>query len=95
MMTAIEYTREVGLALVSSIGRFGQDSPYYGQDGCLRLAREYGYGLRGYAEKEAVDALRSSYGMICVIGYNLKPPVDAKEWVAEVEKARTGKVVSA
>ena len=95
MMTAIEYTREVGLALVSSIGRLGQDSPYYGQDGCLRLAREYGYGLRGYAEKEAVDALRSSYGLICVIGYNLKPPVDAKEWVAEVEKARKGKVVSA
>ena len=94
-MTAIEYTREVGLALASSIGRFGQDSPYYGRDGCMRLAREYGYGLRGYAEKEAVDALRSSYSLICVIGYNLKPPVDAKEWVMEVERVRKGESGSA
>jgi len=85
MISAIDYTRELGLALRIQVAR-DPTGPYSGREGALRLAREYGYGLAGYPEKEALDAIGRSYGMICVIGYDLKPPVNAKEWVREVRK---------
>ena len=85
MISAIDYTRELGLALRIQVAR-DPTGPYSGREGALRLAQEYGYGLAEYPEKEAFDALGRSYGMICVIGYDLKPPLDAKEWVREVRK---------
>ena len=85
MISAIDYTRELGLALRIQVAR-DPTGPYSGREGALRLAREYGYGLAEYPEKEAFDALGRSYGMICVIGYDLKPPLDAKDWVREVQK---------
>jgi len=88
MITAIEYTRKLGDALRVAVF---QTDLYSGKEGCLRLAREYGRGLADYPEKEALEALRASYGLICVIGYNMKPPIDAKEWVNEVEKSRKQK----
>ena len=57
---------------------------YEGIDGALRLAREIGYCLRDSDDKEAKDYFDRSYNEICVIGYDLKPPVNKKEWDAEV-----------
>lgn len=85
MISAIEYTRELGQALRIQLAN-NPDGLYAGREGAMRLAREYGYGLADYPEKEAFDALGRSYGMICVIGYDLKPPLDAKDWVREVRK---------
>ena len=84
MIPAIEYTRRVGEALrIANL----QTDLYAGKEGCLRLAREYGSCLSDYSKKEAKDALQSSYALICVVGYSMRPPVDAREWVKEVEKA--------
>lgn len=83
MNTASEYTD----AIRQSASRhcIEEDGIYYGKDGALRLAREYGYGLLDFSEKDAREELRSSYGKICVICFNLKPPIDAKEWITEIE----------
>ena len=86
MISAVEYTRELGQALRVHLAN-DPTGLYSGREGALRLAREYGYGLADYSDKEAFDALGRSYGLICVIGYDLKPPVDAKEWVREVREA--------
>ena len=29
---------------------------------------------------DGTDAFRDSYNYVCVMGYNLKPPVNKKEW---------------
>lgn len=81
--TAMEYTKEIGQAILINIAN--GCNLYLGKEGCLRLAKEYGYGLKDYPEKERRDAMQSSYSIICVKGYNLKPPVDAKEWVKAIE----------
>ena len=65
---------------------FAKDCIYNGKDGCLRLAREYGAGLADLPGNEAKDELQSSYGVLCVRAYLLKPPIDAKEWINEAKK---------
>jgi len=82
-MTAIEYTNELRKALQINLG---QSNLYHGKEGCLRLAREYGSGLADYPKNERLNALRSSYSILCVRGYNLKPPIDAKEWTMAVHE---------
>ena len=62
------------------------DSAYYGKDGNLRLARECGYALNDFNTEGQQEILHSSYGMIYVIGCNLKPILDAKEWITEMSK---------
>ena len=59
---------------------------YEGEEGCLRLAREFGVGLKDYPEKERLEIAKSSYGYLCVRLYNLKPPVSNKEWIREIMK---------
>jgi hypothetical protein len=51
------------------------------------LAREYGYGLKDFPSKEREDMIKSSYSRLCVRFYNLKPPIDAKDWIHEVRKS--------
>lgn len=53
---------------------------YEGEEGAKHLARELGYGLASYKEKEIKEAIQCSYGAICVRFYNLRPPVNAKTW---------------
>lgn len=53
---------------------------YHGREGALRLARECGPAIpcfHKYGEKN----IGATYGAICVIAYNLKPPIDADEWL--------------
>lgn len=83
-MDAREYTAAVRNA-ISLIHR--DCHLYQGEEGAKRLAREYGAGLSDFPEKEAWEALRASYTELCVRGYDLRPPIDAKEWIAEVMKA--------
>lgn len=84
-MTAREYTD----ALMSVVMRHCLEANgiYKGKDGALRLAREYGYSLTDFTEKEAREELSSSYGRLCVRAYNLKPPINNKEWINEIFKA--------
>ena len=64
------------------------DSIYYGKDGHLRLARECGVALNDFDEAGQKAILSGSYGIIYVIGCNLKPILDAKERISEMEKGK-------
>lgn len=61
------------------------DSIYYGREGHLRLARECGAALNDFDSAGQKAILSVSYGMIYVSGCNLKPILDAKEWISEME----------
>ena len=54
---------------------------YSEREGHLKLAREIGYALADFNDKEIKHIKASSYGGIYVIGCNLKPILDAKEWI--------------
>lgn len=62
------------------------NSIYYGKNGHLRLARECGYALNDFNAEGQQEILHSSYGSLYVIGCNLKPILDAKEWINEMSK---------
>ena len=83
-MSAIEYTHNLLQALFSNYENVMQ--LYSGRDGALRLAREYGYGLNDSPKKERDEMIQNSYGYLCVRFYNLKPPIDVKEWIKEIKK---------
>lgn len=61
-------------------------SVYCGREGHLRFARECGYALNDFNESGKREILGSSYGAIYVIGCNLKPILDASEWISEMRK---------
>ena len=60
------------------------DSIYSGVEGHKRLAREIGPALNDFNTEGQQEILHSSYGIIYVIGCNLKPILDAKEWTREI-----------
>ena len=66
--------------VVNAAGRHcsEQDGFYHGKDGAMRFARECGPALLDFANPESL--VSSTYSGICVRAYNLKPPIDAKEW---------------
>lgn len=86
MISAQEYTDNLLNALNIYINNNQGYGLYEGEEGCLRLAREYGYGLKDYSEKEQLNIIHNSYSSLCVIFYNLKPPINAKEWITEIDK---------
>lgn len=84
-----DYIKNVQQALSISLGN---SDLYAGRPGALRLAREVGTCLQDSDEKEAQDYFDRSYNEVCVIGYDLKPPVDKKEWDSEVLRSWKGSV---
>jgi hypothetical protein len=80
-MSARDYLINVRQALQVSLAH---SNIYEGREGALRLAREIGACLNDSSPKEAYAGMRDSYNYVCVIGYNLKPPVNADEWNAAV-----------
>lgn len=60
-------------------------SIYQGRQGHLRLARECGYALNDFDEKDREELLHASYSNIYVRACNLKPILDAKEWISEMK----------
>lgn len=83
-LTAKKYTENLREALKVFKGNNQGYSYYEGRDGALRLAREYGVGLADYSEPERVECMRGSYSGVCVIFYDLNPPISSKEWVDEI-----------
>ena len=81
-MSAKEYTKRLKEAFQTS-----RPWIYDGREGALRLAREYGSGLADSPDHEAREAMRSSYIQLCVLGYNMSPPVDADEWYQEAARS--------
>ena len=82
------YCKKLYDAIMRNLELVYDDGIYAGKEGCLRLAREYAYGLLDYHdEKQIREDIQASYGVLCVRVYNLRPPVDAWEWVREIKKA--------
>ena len=77
--TAREYMENVFRAIQANHHNLQQN--YEGKSGALKFAREFGYGLNDFPVEQRKDILTSSYGYLCVRLYDLKPPVDAKQWV--------------
>ncbi|MCL9628273.1 hypothetical protein [Bacillus subtilis] len=75
------YLVNVKEALQTSLG---QSNVYVGRDGSLRLAREIGFCLNDFNPAQARLALGDSYNLVCVMGYDLHPPLDKKDWDSEV-----------
>ncbi|KTF59850.1 MULTISPECIES: hypothetical protein [Bacillus amyloliquefaciens group] len=75
------YLINVREALQTSLG---QSNVYVGRDGALRLAREIGFCLNDFNPAQARLALGDSYNLVCVMGYDLQPPLDKKDWDSEV-----------
>ena len=53
---------------------------YDGIEGCRRFARECAPALLDFGEYGR-NSIGATYGAICVISYQLKPPVDAAQWI--------------
>ena len=63
---------------------------YYGVKGCKRLAKECGYTIPDFTldRDEQNNLIRSTYACICMIAYDLKPPLDSKEWFKSIREGR-------
>lgn len=76
-MTAKEYLEKMSEACSGKINLI-----YHTKKDHITFARECGYALNGFSEKEQREILQCSYGKIYVKGCALKPLLDAKEWAA-------------
>lgn len=57
------------------------DSIYSGREGHERFARECGYALNDFFESDQKEIVSASYGKLYVKHCNLKPILNAKEWI--------------
>lgn len=55
---------------------------YSGKEGHLRFAHECGAAIPDFTEKEQKEFLSASYGALYVRACDLRPILDAKEWIA-------------
>lgn len=65
---------------------YNPESPYFGRQGHLRLARECGTALNDFTDEAQRKILSCSYSMIYVTGCALRPLLDATEWIAEMQR---------
>lgn len=82
MRTFTEWMRTVANAAIPHCHE-GGDEIYCGVEGAKRLAREVGPAIWDFGDERNIA---STYSGICVIAYNLKPPIDAREWLDGVRE---------
>lgn len=86
-MNKYEYTDNIISALVENTCRNKGINYYYeGRDGALRLAREYGYGLKTLGIKYQDKIIEKSYIILCYRYYQCEPPIKLNEWCSEIYK---------
>jgi len=56
------------------------------REGIMRLAREFGYGLSPYSEKEIGDIISSTYGLLVVSNCfdSIGPQIDNATWIKTI-----------
>jgi len=59
---------------------------YSGKENHLKFARETGYSLTDFDEQAQQEILKCSYSVIYVRACDLKPLLNAKQWIAEMKK---------
>ena len=79
-MTAKEYLDAMDSVIADQL--INPNSIYYGREGHKRFARECGVALNDFCEKDRKEILSSSYGRLYVKHCNLKPILDAKQWIS-------------
>jgi hypothetical protein len=79
---ALDYMRRMRGAVGTQLIEI--DGTYAGRDGHLRLARECGVALADFDESGRNEILKGSYSAIYIIGCDLKPILDAGEWIKEM-----------
>ena len=57
---------------------------YAGVDGCRRFARECAPAILDF--EDGFKNISATYSGICVIAYDLRPPVDAKQWLGWIRE---------
>lgn len=89
--TSRQYAENVKKALLSNWENNLYN--YHGEQGCLKLAREWGYGLNDF-KKESIKSIAKtvtkSYHIICIPFYNGNPPVPPEVWIDAVIEGMTG-----
>lgn len=78
-MKAKDYMNSIRSVLETKL--IDPNSVYAGKQGHERLARETGYALNGFSEKEQKEIIHSSYSTIYVNKCYLRPLLDVKEWI--------------
>ena len=84
MNNIIKYTNKIIESLVNNYKNTLEI--YESKEGALRLAREYGYGLRDFKVKVQDDIVVDSYKLVCYRFYQTNPPVILSEWCTEICK---------
>lgn len=88
---AVAYMENIRNAVVSNYSLLMEGGIYFGEEGHLRLARECGYALNDFDNNGQQAILHDSYGAIYVRICNLKPILDAKEWINAMRKGQNSK----
>lgn len=76
---AKQYLDNMDVAITDKL--INLNSIYYGREGHERFARECGYALNDFIEADRTEIASASYGKLYVKHCNLKPILDAKEWI--------------
>jgi len=79
------WMRRVANALTGTYELTHDGGVYEGTEGAKRLGRECGPALLDFGEY-GIKNIGATYSGICVIGYNLKPPIDAGDWLNAVRE---------
>ena len=83
-MTAQDYLDRMSDAIGTKLI---DNHPLYGdEEGHRRLAREMGSALADFSSEEQKEILTTSYSSIYVRGCFLRPILNAKEWINEMQK---------
>ena len=72
-------------AMAASAHCYSPDSLYFGPEGAKRLGRECGPALLDFGQF-GIDNIGATYSAICVIAYQLRPPINAKDWLTAVRE---------
>lgn len=81
--TAMGYVDALSAAIKSNRGNLR--SHYRNREGCLKLARETGYGFRDFPGEQHDEAIKASYAKVCKALFGPNPPVSATTWKETVK----------
>ena len=79
-MTVAEYLSKMDSAI--GLQLIDPNSIYYGKEGHRRFAMECSYALNDFNGQDQKEIVSKSYGVLYVKHCNLKPLLDAREWIS-------------
>lgn len=84
-MNVNKYTNNLINALINNTYKNGDiNSLYQGEEGALRLAREYSIGLKDFDVECQDEIIEESYYTLCNRYYQMNSPITINDWVSEI-----------